>query len=47
MVSLNPTFYVYYYIQFLYGRDGMLIPAHVSSVPQLLQQETVPILVGA
>ena len=47
LVSLNPTFCAYENIQCRCNIDGILILYHFVSVPQFLQQETVPILVGA
>ena len=47
MVSPNITFYADHKFQFLCGCDRILISAHIVSVPQLLQQEIIPLLIGA
>ena len=47
LFSPNPTFCADQKIQCWCGCDKIIIPAQVVLVPQFLQQETAPILVGA
>ena len=46
-VSLNPTFCADKKFKCWCGRERILIPAYVASVPWFIQQETIPLLVSA
>ena len=46
LVSPNPTFFEDQMFQWWCGSDKILIPSHIIYLPQLLKQETIPILGG-
>ena len=47
LVSLNSTFCADQKVQCWCGCEGIPIPYHIFSIPQLMQQETIPLLIVA